>query len=166
MFLNFTLPFISITYNWLSPCSSCDRVPVEPALTLSICNWILSYTCYLFLHKSCKNLLICLSENPCICVRLFKFLKMNTRLDFKVAWIINTYVWFTLMIIFLSNLFELHAKMFSIWKQTSHYEFSLSSKENFMKIWSHESLSLKLGILHLSKWTLDFNPNKQQQTCT
>lgn len=42
-----------------------------------------------------------------------------------------------------------------------YYEFYFASIDDLRRIWSSGSWNLNPGTLRLSRWTLDFNPNRQ-----
>ncbi|KAF1894103.1 hypothetical protein Lal_00004022 [Lupinus albus] len=69
---------------------------------------------------------------------------------------------------------DLKAKLLALWNMVGKwnmislgkgfYEFSFSSVEDMHSIWSTGSWNLKPGLLRLSLWTPDFNPELQKLT--
>lgn len=72
------------------------------------------------------------------------------------------------------NINDLRPKLLELWKPLGlwgmvslgkgFFEFSFSSSEELQSVWTVGSWYLKLGVLRLSSWNPDFNPNIQKQT--
>jgi len=69
---------------------------------------------------------------------------------------------------------DLYTKLLQLWKPLDRwkmiplgrvfFEFRFSTADDLRSVWSNDVWNLKPGLLHLSRWSLDFNLSNQTQT--